>query len=185
MYSRHRAKIKNSFRWGGEIRAAAAGYERTLTVVNISFGGRVLTTRAYDSGFRNQIAGHCRFVIVDPDIDGRNRAAKLRRDRIVGSDIDNRGENATMRIAAVGIDDPFLAPCRFDFDAAGVDLDDREIELPVERPARDQLLEFFERYRCISHTCSVFKGAKLIIMRAVELRKLPKVGFFRPSLRGI
>src|SRR5258706_12975545 len=135
----HRTKTKNSFRRRGKVSAAAAGDQRALTVVNISFGGRVLTTRAYDSGFRDQIAGHGRFVIVDPDIDGRKRAAEMRRDCIVGGNVDDRGKNAAMCIAADGTNDPVHAPFRPAMARAGADLTARGAESPAGCRSRDQV----------------------------------------------
>ena len=49
--------------------------------------------------------------------------------------------NAAVRIAALRIDDPLLAPFRLDLDAVVVERNDLQAEPLMERAAQDQLLD--------------------------------------------
>src|SRR5262249_43977472 len=64
--------------------------------------------------------------------------------RPVGGEIDERGEHPAMRIAALGIDHPFVAPLRGELDAVVVHGLDLDAEPAVIGAAVDQLLHAFD-----------------------------------------
>ena len=56
-------------------------------------------------------------VIIDVQADGGHAAAGFPDHGPVGAEIDQGGQHAAVGIAAIRIDHPFLAPCRFQLDA--------------------------------------------------------------------
>src|SRR5262249_34873166 len=84
-------------------------------------------------------------VIVHPQIDGRNPATGLPHHRPVSTEIDERGEHAAVSVAAVRIDDPFLAPGRHQLNALVAHSDHFQAQPLVERRAGQEFLDFSQR----------------------------------------
>src|SRR5262245_16113437 len=125
---------------GGEIGPAAAGEKLALRVEHVRLRGRELAAHAHHLAADREIAGHGGGVIIDAHSDGRHAAAELLHHRRIGAEIDQRRQHAAVRIAALDVDHPFLAPGGLDLDAVVVQCDYFQPQPLVIGGAGDQLL---------------------------------------------
>src|ERR1051325_3202743 len=72
----------------GEISAPARGKELAVLVVDVRLGTGELAARADDLALGGEVARHGGGVIVDAQVDGRQRTAELLDHRPVGGEID-------------------------------------------------------------------------------------------------
>src|SRR5436309_9627001 len=118
-----------------EIRPTAARDQRTFLIVNIGFGGGELTPYAQHLPLSRKVARHGCLVIVHSDIDSGHGAADFGRDCKVCRHIHDRSKNSPMRVPALGVHHPLVAPAGLDLDAVLACVDHRKVEPLVEGPA--------------------------------------------------
>src|SRR5437867_3049959 len=146
------------FRRSRQVRATAAGDQRSFLIVEVGFSGRKLTAHAHDACLRCDVTGHGGFVIIHAQVDRRYRTAKSCCNGVICSHVDDGGKDAAMRETAFGMDDPFLAPGGLDLDAVFPCADCRKVEPLIEGSPHDQFLKFFDSYRFIAHRMSPGKS---------------------------
>src|SRR5438093_3622073 len=146
------------FRRSRQVRATAAGDQRSFLIVEVGFSGRKLTAHAHDACLRRDVTGHGGFVIIHAQVDRRYRTAKSCCNGVICSHVDDGGKDAAMRETAFGMDDPFLAPGGLDLDAVFPCADCRKVEPLIEGSPHDQFLKFFDSYRFIAHRMSPGKS---------------------------
>src|SRR5437588_11805981 len=84
-------------------------------------------------------------MIIDVQADGWNASAGLSHHCPVPADIDERGEDSAVGVTAIRVDDEFVSPGRFEFDAVVEQRDDLQAEPLVVRGAGDQLPHALDR----------------------------------------
>jgi hypothetical protein len=149
-----------------EIGAAATGQELSLGIEHARLGGGELPAHRDDLTADGEIARHGGGVIIDAQVDGRYASAGLLDHRPVGAEVDEGGEHAAMRIAPIGVHNPFLAPGRLELDAVLFDCYDLEAKPLMIGCAGDHLLHALDR-ELSSHRILLLY---LVVVRRVELR---------------
>ena len=123
-------------------------------IIDTCFRRGILASHAHHPRARGEVARHRGLVVIHPHVDGRDRPTEPRGNRIVRSDIDDRRQYAAMRVAALGVDYPFLAPRRLHLYAVLIDLHHGEVEPLVEGAARNEALQLFHRESFFRHIVS-------------------------------
>src|SRR2546428_5902899 len=116
-----------------EVSPTAARDQRTFLVVKVGFGGRELIAHAHHAPLSGKVARHGCLVIVHPDVYRGHRATESGGDRIVCCHIQDRSKNAAMRVSALRVHHPFVAPASLYLDAILACFQHNEVEPLVER----------------------------------------------------
>src|SRR5262249_49583231 len=117
---------------GNSVGAAAARHELAILVVHLGLAAREAAAAAHDAALHGEVALERGLVVTHAQIDCGRGPAQMGGERIVGDDVDERGEDPTVRVAARGVHDPFVAPGRPDSDAGLARLEHLEPEPLVE-----------------------------------------------------
>src|SRR5262245_51795097 len=129
---------------GRQVRTAAAGDQLSFRVIEVGFSRRILTAHTDDTPPSGNVTWHCSFVIVHAQVYRRYRTAESGRDREISGDINDCGKDATVSVASLRIDHPFVTPNGLYFNTVSFRFGHTEVEPLVKRSTPNQLLKFFD-----------------------------------------